>query len=78
MLSSILKSRQAIKMSILVVNTFIQLREILSSDRELGHKVELLERGQRNHVKHINDIYKILGKLMDEPLRPNGLIGFNQ
>src|SRR3989344_4639869 len=72
MLSAVLKSRRAVQVSIFVVNAFIKLREILSSNRDLGHKVELLERDQKNHVKHINTIYEILGKLMDEPIKSKG------
>ncbi len=76
MLSSVLKSQRAIEISVLVVDTFIKLREILSSNNELAHKIEALERNQKNQNKHINTIYSILGKLMDEPIKPRGPVGF--
>ena len=43
MLSSVLKSPRAIEMNILIIRAFIRMREILASNKELGHKIEEIE-----------------------------------
>ena len=78
MLSSVLKSRRAVEMNIFIVRAFIKLREVLASNKELAHKIEELERDQKLQNKHINSIYSILGKLMDEPVISKGRIGFSR
>src|SRR4030042_3575921 len=42
MLASVLKSERAIKMSIIIVKTFVKLREIISSHKELIFKLNEL------------------------------------
>jgi hypothetical protein len=46
MLSSVLNSPRAVQMNILIVRTFIKLREMLASHRDIAAKMELLEREQ--------------------------------
>ena len=43
MLSAVLKSDRAVKMSILIVRAFVKLRELLASNKELARKIEELE-----------------------------------
>jgi hypothetical protein len=43
MLSSVLKSRRAIQMNILIIRAFLRLREILSTHKDLARKIEALE-----------------------------------
>src|SRR3989338_1078470 len=38
MLASVLKSKRAVKISIHIVKTFVKLRQIISSHKELAHK----------------------------------------
>jgi hypothetical protein len=76
MLSAVLKSPRAIEMSVFIVRAFIRLREMLASDKELGHKVEEIEREQKTQNRHINAIYRILDKLIAEPTRAKEPIGF--
>jgi hypothetical protein len=77
MLSAVLKSKRAVEVSVFIVRAFIKMRELLAGNKELGHKVEEIERGQKLQNKHINTIYRILDKLTFEPAKPNGPIGFN-
>jgi len=44
MLSGVLNSEQAIKINIIIIKTFVKLREILSTHKELAHKLDELER----------------------------------
>jgi alkyl hydroperoxide reductase subunit AhpC len=43
MLSAVLKSDRAVRMSIFIVRAFLQLRELLATNKELARKVEQLE-----------------------------------
>lgn len=76
MLSAVLKSERAVEMSVFIVRAFVRLREILSSNKELAHKIEEIERDQKTQNKHINAIYHILDKLVTEPVKPKDKIGF--
>jgi hypothetical protein len=76
MLSAVLKSERAVEMSVFIVRAFIKLRELLASNKELAHKIEEIEREQKLQNKHINAIYKILDKLIEEPVNPKEPIGF--
>ena len=78
MLSAVLKSQRAAEVSILIVRAFVRLREILSSNKELGFKVSEIEREQVIQNRHINAIYRILDKLISEPDKPKECIGFRR
>ena len=78
MLSSVLKSMKAIEVNILVIRAFIRLREILASNKNVAHKIEEIEREQRLQNTHINKIYSLITKLLDEPLKPKNPIGFTR
>ena len=43
MLSAVLRSERAVNMSILIVRTFVRIRELLAHNRELAVRVEKLE-----------------------------------
>jgi hypothetical protein len=78
MLSAVLKSERAVEMSVYIVRAFIKLRELLASNKDLANKVEEIEREQKLQNNHINAIYRILDKLIDEPIKKEGKMGFNQ
>jgi hypothetical protein len=78
MLSAVLKSERAVEMSVYIVRVFIKLRELLASNKDLANKVEEIEREQKLQNNHINAIYRILDKLIEEPIKKEGKIGFNQ
>ncbi len=78
MLSSVLNSKRAVQINILIIRAFIRIREILASNKELSYKIEELEREQKLQNKHINTIYSILGKFLEEPTKSKGPIGFTR
>jgi len=78
MLSAVLRSERAVEMSVYIVRAFIKLRELLASNKDLANKVEEIEREQKLQNNHINAIYRILDKLIDEPIKKEGKMGFNQ
>lgn len=44
MLSSVLHSKRAIQVNIAIMDTFVRLRQMLSSHEELAHKLAALEK----------------------------------
>lgn len=76
MLSSVLRTEQAVRMSILVVEAFVQLREALSTHKELAHKLEELERKVGIHDEAIVGLIEAIRQLMEPPVREKKSIGF--
>ena len=77
MLSSVLKSKRAVEMSIRVVRVFIQLREVLAGNKELATRINKLEAGQRQHASALTAIVTEIRKLMKPAaLPPKRRIGF--
>ena len=64
MLSSILNSDQAIVVNIAIMRTFVKLREILSTHKDLAHKLEELEKKYQKHDKAIKAIFDAIRELM--------------
>ena len=77
MLSSVLHSKRAVQMNILIIRVFVQLREILSTHKDLARKMEELERKQQIQGTQIAAIYAMVKKLLESPRkRPRRPIGF--
>ena len=76
MLASVLRSQKAAEISIFIVRAFVRIREILSSNKELAFKIQELEREQNLQNKYINALYSMFDKLLDEPIKPPGPLGF--
>jgi len=49
MLSSVLNSERAVQMNILIIRTFVKMREILEHSKVLARKIEQLEIKQKDH-----------------------------
>jgi hypothetical protein len=64
MLASVLKSERAIKMSIIIVKTFVKLREIMSVHKEFVYKLKELERKIEKHDADIKDIFEAIRQLL--------------
>ncbi len=78
MLSSVLNSRQAIQVNIIIMRAFVKIREILSTHKELAHKLAELERKIDKHDKDIGLIFEAIRQLMEPPLeKPRRRIGFH-
>ena len=70
MLASVLKSDQAIQMSIRIVRAFVQLREMLVAHRELILRVDQIERKQYHHESVINVLAEEIDALKLPPPAP--------
>lgn len=78
MLSSVLRSPQAVEVNIAIMRTFVQLRRLMDSNRELARKIENLEKKYDEQFAVVFDAIKRL--LDDEDSRrkkPKRPIGFN-
>ncbi len=76
MLSSVLRSKRAILVNIAIMRTYVKIREILSTHRELAHKLSQLERKTEKHDGEIKTIFDAIRQLMAPPEKPDRRIGF--
>ncbi|MDP2911426.1 MAG: ORF6N domain-containing protein [Candidatus Omnitrophota bacterium] len=67
MLASILNSERAVKISIIIIKTFVKLREILATHKEFAHKLAELERKLGKHDKSIKALFEAVHRLMVVP-----------
>ena len=72
MLSSVLRSRQAIQVKIAIMRAFVRLRRILSTHKELVQKLAELEAKVSKHDKEIQAIFEVIRRLMAPPTRAIG------
>ncbi len=76
MLSGVLHSKRAVQMNIAIMRTFVKLRQLLSSHKELAQKLNALEKKIQGHDIEIYSLFKAIKKLMAEPKKPKNKIGF--
>jgi hypothetical protein len=69
MLSSVLHSKRAVQMNILIIRAFVQIRELLSSNKDLAARVEKLEAEHQEHKSIIGILAEEIDelKLLPEP-----------
>ena len=77
MLSSVLRSKQAILVNIAIMRVFVKLRDLLASNRELSVKLGELEKKLSKHDHEIQNIFHVIRKLMTPPENPKRRIGFH-
>jgi uncharacterized protein YjcR len=77
MLSSVLKSKKAIHVNIAIMRVFVRLREILSTHKDLAHKLSTLETRIDKHDHQIQSIFDAINQLISPPEKPNRHIGFH-
>jgi len=77
MLSSVLRSKRAVQVNIVIMRVFVRLREILLTHKDLARKLEALEKKYREHDVKIQGIFDAIRNLMaPAPLPPKRQIGF--
>ena len=76
MLSSVLRSEQAVQVNIAIMRAFVQLREMLSTHKELAYKLEELERKVGIHDQTIVQLIEAIRQLMEPPAEKRKQIGF--
>ena len=71
MLSSVVRSKQAILVNVNIMRTFVRMREILATHKDLARKVE-------KHDKEIAALYAYLQQLLEPPRAPTRKIGYRR
>ncbi|MFH1542856.1 MAG: ORF6N domain-containing protein [bacterium] len=72
MLSSVLRSKKAIQVNILIMKTFVKLRELISGHKDVLRKVEELE---RKYDAQFKVVFDALRQIITPPVKPKR-IGF--
>ncbi len=73
MLSSVLNSKEAIEVNVLIMRAFVQLRQMISSHRDLLARVEQMENKYDTQFKVVFDAIR---QLMAPPRPAKKKIGF--
>lgn len=76
MLSGILKSSTAIEVNLRIIRIFIQIRELIVTNKEMIFKLEELERQVKGNSNDIQHIFKALKQLLSQEQKPRTPIGF--
>jgi len=80
MLSSVLKSKQAIEVNIQIMRTFTKLRQMMMDYAELQKKIEYIEKvfakKINTHSKQIAQIFEAIKLMLIEEEKPKKKIGF--
>lgn len=69
MLSAVLRSKQAVQVSIAIMRTFVRLREMLATNEDLSRKIA-------QHDRQIAILFDHVGKLLAPPKSKKHPIGF--
>lgn len=66
MAANILNSQQAVKMSVVIIKTFVRLRRLLADHSALARKIAILEQKYDSHGEAIQEIFRAVKSLMQE------------
>jgi len=77
MLSSVLNSKRAIQVNVAIMHTFVRLREMLGTHKDLAEKIQALE---KKYDKQFRVVFKVIYKLMEKDTLPEkqNQIGFHK
>ena len=74
MLSSVLRSARAVEVNIAIMRTFVQLRRLMDSNRDLARKIESLE---KKYDEQFSAVFAAIKELITLPPPPRKRIGFH-
>ena len=66
MLSAVLRSGRAVRMSIDIIRTFVRLRQLIENNRDIAARVEKLERGHDRSASVIEILVEDIDRLAHE------------
>jgi hypothetical protein len=75
MLSSVLKSEQAVPVNIEIMRAFVKLREMLASNTDLSRRLDELE---SNYDRQFKVVFDAIRQLMSPPSTNRKQIGFRR
>ena len=73
MLSSVLRSEQAVRVNIEIMRAFVRMRRVMQEHEELAKKLSQLE---RKYDVQFRLVFDAIRDLMTPPVKPKGRIGF--
>ena len=73
MLSSVLRSTQAVQVNVEIMRTFVRLRRILSSHADLAERLEILE---QKYDSQFRAVFDSIRQLMSSDVTEKDSIGF--
>ena len=76
MLSSVLRSKTAIRANIAIMRAFVRLRELMGAHADLRDKLAELERTVASHDTHIQSLFDAIRRLMAPDPPQSRRIGF--
>ena len=76
MLSSVLRSQRAVQVNIAIMRTFVRLRELMATHKDLARKLDSLENKYDHQFKVVFDAIRQLMKPDKPPKRQR--IGFRE
>ena len=74
MLSSVLRSSRAVEVNIAIMRTFVQLRRLMDTNRDLARKIEALE---KKYDEQFAVVFDAIKELIASPDPPKKQIGFH-
>lgn len=76
MLSNVLRSEVAIQVSIRIIDVFVKMREMLTSQKDILYKIEKIENQLSDHSKEIQYVFSLVKQLLSPPTPPRQKIGY--
>jgi len=76
MLGNVLRSSRAVEVSLLVVRAFVQIREMISTHKDIAAKLDQMERKLSSHDQAIAGLIDAIRQLMAPPVPTRRGIGF--
>ncbi len=73
MLSSVLRSKRAVQVNIEIMRTFVKLREMLTSHKDLARKLAVLE---KKYDEQFAIVFEAIQQLLQEDEKPKQKIGY--
>ncbi|MEK7376336.1 MAG: ORF6N domain-containing protein [Candidatus Margulisiibacteriota bacterium] len=76
MLSSVLRSERAVLVNIAIMRAFVELRKMISKNKDLEYKLYELEHKIERHEEDIIGILNAIRHIVKEEAKPKGKFGF--
>ena len=76
MLANVLKSQQAIAVSIRIIDLFVRMREVMLAHKDILLRLEQLERRAGEQGSDIQSLFHSIKQLLDPSTEPRQQIGF--
>ncbi|MEK7184510.1 MAG: ORF6N domain-containing protein [Patescibacteria group bacterium] len=77
MLSSVLNSKIAIQMNILIIRVFIKIKESLDNYKDLALKISEIEKNQIKDHAMLENVHEVVKHLLEPLPKPKEKVGFN-